>query len=71
MRDVTATYNGGSDVSICTLRAESGFQEHQAPMLAIGRCRRNSDRDEIEAYCAAEGWNADDAKPIRRAKRRL
>jgi hypothetical protein len=34
MRDVTATYNGGSDVSICTLRAESGFQDHQAPMLA-------------------------------------
>jgi hypothetical protein len=72
MNDVTASYNGGSDVSIWTLRAESGFKDRQAPMLADQRfVARIPGKHEAQTYCTAEGWDAEDPRALRTAKRRL
>jgi hypothetical protein len=72
MNDVTASYNGGSDVSIWTLRAESGFKDRQAPILADSPfVARNPGKHEVQTYCAAEGWDAEDPHALRNAKRRL
>jgi hypothetical protein len=72
MNDVTASYNGGSDVSIWTLRAESGFKDRQAPMLADSLfVARKPEKHEAQTYCAAQGWDAEDPHALRNAKRRL
>lgn len=72
MKDVTASYTGGSDASIWTLRAESGFADRKAPMVGQSPfVAKNPNHDEVQKYCAMKGWDADDAIIVRRVKRHL
>jgi len=72
MRDVTEQYNGGSDISTWSLRAQSGFKDRGAPMLADSPfVARIPERSEVQAYCAAQGRDAMDSRVARNAKRHL
>jgi hypothetical protein len=54
------------------MRAESGFKDHQAPLVRQGPfVATHPTRDEVQKYCAEKVWDANDARVVKRVKRHL
>jgi hypothetical protein len=72
MKGVTHKYTGDSDAPVWTLRANSNFQDRQAPM--VGKrpfVKKIPNSEEIQEYCVKQGWDGTDKKLIQTAKRHL
>lgn len=72
MKDVTARYVGGSDVSFWNLRASSGWVDSKAPKIAqIPYVPRPFAKGEIENYCLSRQWDPTDPVKVHSARNML